>query len=588
MWALTATWPAEEMVRPGSVWSHTLLVDWGTVCALKGAAGFLSALRRPDGPGDLAQYRKPVRIEDSHLEPAPGAEKLVETLLIALYAWPDQPAAVVVGRLQEAESALLAVWEQQWPRLRLETTFATRTRVAPDQETTVHIATRRARGRPMMAIDADGPLSEPQPTWLRPLLDDVYRPGDLRTFLRRYGPDVPQGRGDMTRLVQLQRHLSTPEYSSDDFEPVTEHYRLPAQMDRLKREALERDGRAWAVPESLRVLTTLRFYKNVQWQSLALGQRLADLWPESGLVVVEALCLGWKAAEPALAGELLDAIADKADGRLLAALAAKEVSIAVELAHRRPTLLQESSLWRLTADWHTPVLEALAGRFDPDPAIADALVEADNYDLAAQARELGVAPGGALAAAIAREGFSLTALRRYKQVFAGATSEAFELASRKDADWVERAMASLLGSSARNPVVRNHAVQLAEHLHELDPQSQQELAAKLFTSNRTGAARRRVMQSTFPILHRALEDKTLPAAHRRQLEQSLPADKGGDSAACLRKALLRSIKKDSWSEQEIVGVLRRAGSAAERLRPLTDKKSELRKVLDAARDALTF
>lgn len=324
-WALTATWRAEEMSRPGSVWSHTLLLDWHAVSSLQGSAGLMAALRRPEGPADLARYRQPLPIDDVTVEPSDGGHKLIEALLLAYYGWPDQPAAVLSEQLEEAELALLAVWEQQWSRLRLSSTFATRPRVASDQGTTVQVAAGRARGRPaMLVIDAAGPLPEPRPTWLEPLLGDIYRSGDVRTFLRRYGPDGSQGRSDMTLLVELQQRFSASEHPRESFEPLAERYPSPLEMARLKREALERNGQAWAVSEQWRVLTALRFHQNVHWQALSLGQRLAELWPKNGQVVIEALRLGCNASDQALADELLGHVADKAEAQLLADLADEE------------------------------------------------------------------------------------------------------------------------------------------------------------------------------------------------------------------------------------------------------------------------
>ena len=137
MWGLTATWAAPEVNRPGSVWSHTILLTREALADLKGLGGLGASLRRPRGRNDIAAYRSQMTVED---RPAClGDQRILRALLLAIYGWPQAPTSVIAEDLSRAEDAVLAVWEQEWPALRFDTTFATRRRLEPVLDHTVQI-----------------------------------------------------------------------------------------------------------------------------------------------------------------------------------------------------------------------------------------------------------------------------------------------------------------------------------------------------------------------------------------------------------------------------------------------------------------
>ena len=326
-----------------------------------------------------------------------------------------------------------------------------------------------------------------------------------------------------------------------------------------------------------------QLHGNVEWTSLDLGRRLADLLPVEEIAVVDVLELGWHQRDADLAEELVESVARRADVSFLAQLARSDVDLAAQLALRRRDLLHDSELWRQPEPWQAPLLEAVVDRGDRDPALAEALIGAGNDRLAALAVREGLVPAGAVAEAIAATGFSATVRRQYTKVLGGINY----VSERDDRGWRGLALAALAAADWE-PIARRYGKRLGEHLGELDERSQLELAAKLLAASRTGPDGRDIMRVVFPVLHRALVNETLPESEWSLLDRALPLGSKWDRAERLRMALLESIEQESWTDDEVVQVIRDAGPEAERLRDLTDKRSDLRKLLDAAWEVLTF
>ena len=206
--ALIRTWPAPEMPRPGCVWSHVLLLT-PEVLASHGDLGGLSELflhpRSGNAPG---AYSKPLDVgEGKRPDSFPG---MVADVVRSYYRGRSFPVTVPVG--SELDGAVLAVWSQQWPKLRAAFSFRTiRTKTStsrgsarfefqpsPHQETV---------GDAALSAGADGSDLD----WVNAAVEDATssKVTPLRRFLWRYGKDVRAPRQRFQNLVKM--HLATRE-----------------------------------------------------------------------------------------------------------------------------------------------------------------------------------------------------------------------------------------------------------------------------------------------------------------------------------------------------------------------------------------
>lgn len=209
-YAIARTWPAPEMPRPGCVWTHTLLIDFADIAALGDASPILSLFRRPSGRS-TAEYGAALEAPlDQQVTAVPtDAEPYARQLLASLYGRPGDRVIASRPVGVDVDPVVVAMWGQQWPRLRRAFRFCTLASSDRSSEGNVFdlqllpSLDRSIRTRFPNAVEArDVGIDE---IWLNEAVSDLVAPGDgdLRSFLRRIGGDVASGRGAFRALCRL-------------------------------------------------------------------------------------------------------------------------------------------------------------------------------------------------------------------------------------------------------------------------------------------------------------------------------------------------------------------------------------------------
>lgn len=211
-YVLARTWAAPEMPRPGCVWTHSLIIENADLARFASAQTLLDTLTRPAGVDNRLAYGVPVPVLH---QPKPNwieGTKQAEFLLQALYSFPAQQIVAEAGAPFEDERVAIAIWIQQWPRLRRSFSFCTLSGIdRSGKGITLDLQFARETDRQLRskfpdAVVADrGPISNA----LQPLLADLVEPesSTLREFLRRTGGDVDGGRRAMLPLCELHASL---------------------------------------------------------------------------------------------------------------------------------------------------------------------------------------------------------------------------------------------------------------------------------------------------------------------------------------------------------------------------------------------
>ena len=207
-YALARTWLAEEMPRPGCVWTHTLLVPFADLATISDLSLLLDLFERPTLDA-LDRYREPVRVGPVALEasPKPCLDRRALGVIHRLYFEdPDLPVKLPASPTEpgQDEALALALWSQQWPRLQRRFRFCT------------YAAAER--------IDESGPFDlqfTPEAETVRQppsevpgaasfAMEDIAQPGRYRAFLRRYGADVDGTRKNFVALATICKALEPP------------------------------------------------------------------------------------------------------------------------------------------------------------------------------------------------------------------------------------------------------------------------------------------------------------------------------------------------------------------------------------------
>lgn len=223
-YALIRTWLAPEMPRPGCVWSHVLLFGREILSSLVDLTILNECFRRPSNyekDESLSTFLAVNRLRKGQRADVEVVEKVVE----ACYG--DIPLKATAFGDRERELAILAVWSQQWPRMRTRFVF----RSVPSTAELKDQSLRFQRGVSLRK-------SVPPAPWVVAATEDAVA-GEitpLRRFLWRYGKDIRTRRGTFRDLVEI--FLNTRDHIDGALaDHVFELYR-DGDAETLKRDVL--------------------------------------------------------------------------------------------------------------------------------------------------------------------------------------------------------------------------------------------------------------------------------------------------------------------------------------------------------------
>ncbi len=222
-YALSKTWLATEMPRPGCVWTHTLLIDFSDLAVIN--RYMISELfRRPSIDEDVLAYNKaltadtgmmaaPVPVPFSHLG-------FMIAVIEALYGSPSDSIFVPTQSNFNLEEVVLALWLQQWPRLMRNfrfCTWASSDRSRPGERFDLQVVpqnksfrdNRRRENKDHwvdIKILTSNELASVFEPWARSCALDAIsenRESAFQKFLWRYGAEVESGRAAFKPLALI-------------------------------------------------------------------------------------------------------------------------------------------------------------------------------------------------------------------------------------------------------------------------------------------------------------------------------------------------------------------------------------------------
>lgn len=243
-YVLARTWAAPEMSRPGCVWTHSLLIDFADLARLSSVEGLLECFRRPaGGGGSCFAPRLKVEVTRTPTAVLPPDLGRAGQWTAALYGKPK--GRIIAEREGPGDDEIVvAIWMQQWPRLRRAFRFCSFS--ADDRSTSADVfdlqlmdAGRLSRSRISEGVIAS---TVQQGDWIDILLDDLELPArsGLRQFLRDVGSDVTNGRAAMVSLAHLHVALKPNADPLKLADAVSELERLGSGQGRMGRAAAAR------------------------------------------------------------------------------------------------------------------------------------------------------------------------------------------------------------------------------------------------------------------------------------------------------------------------------------------------------------
>lgn len=216
-YVLARTWYAEEMPRPGCVWTHSLLISFPDLAQIWQLRNLSGLFRRPIAAHDFEPRPLSLDMEQSS-EPRWEADGIAASIIELLYTQ-DAPVVLPATDSSTYEPLILAVWEQQWPRLRRIFSFSgASTRLRSYHRNIIDLqvmpAARLRSGRDLFVVAQ--PSSQASDAWVDLARRDLgCTATKFQAFLRVYGADLPAERCYFARLsrafVALNEGLPTGE-----------------------------------------------------------------------------------------------------------------------------------------------------------------------------------------------------------------------------------------------------------------------------------------------------------------------------------------------------------------------------------------
>lgn len=567
--AFVRTWRADDWNRPGSVWSHVLLVEHSDLSKMTGFGAITKAFRRPRPAAgslpdaELAAYQKALEVAgDQRVGPLSVDIDALRQIVRATYSTND-PVQLRVHQLEDFESLLLAMAEQQWPRLRR--TFSSRTRQRASSATYDLELVEKLSRPTVTTVVAD---YEPRDVgrWVDWLVRDLIQPDEnFRLFLRLGGTESRTGRSELHRLVNLYDRLAQPNQDIITTAAAVRHaYPLPETQSLLKAAlfgpADSSTYGSWPVDEASRLSAALAASPSLDLERLDFGSRLARLAlspggaEKVGRMDLETLPL--EALEPVVAD-----VAGAVDITAAVALANALPDLGALVVARRPELLGQPAVWAegdagllldiLELQSRASVNDALVSLLELSAVEPLAAVASANpsrwWDLLAW---VGTRPPSDLVA-------GAEVLRAVlARIGSAALGSPPEKSLQSPGELVALALAADLGVGLWRRVPAKDWAGLMSYLPELaGPRFVVERAfsialASALQSN-SAKVRTHGWQVTFEFLHHALLDPGFDLEAWHLLANVLPAGEEWDRCSRLRRGAAWEVRRDQWSPASV-------------------------------------
>ena len=199
--ALSRTWLALNMPRPGCVWTHTLLVRFADLAVIETLEELNDCFTYPEHRGQFVKFNSPMEYVFTNSANRSIQITEVEALVLReLYGRPTRRLCIERPD-SNSDELVFALWSQQWPRLRRSFSFCslcTRDRSSSGINFDLQmfpVSLGNIAGLITHSPDDHSRVST-HDDWVVRALRDLERPNgeNLRSFLKLIGSDVEGGR----------------------------------------------------------------------------------------------------------------------------------------------------------------------------------------------------------------------------------------------------------------------------------------------------------------------------------------------------------------------------------------------------------
>ena len=409
LYALARTWHAEESPRPGSVWSHMLLIDFETLGRLPSLTFLNSLFTRPSSTTSHRDYSSPIKVDTSKGgDSSPLDTGVLRVLLPGLFPSREQEHATVVLAVTDfanVENTILSIWSEQWPDLRQNFSFTVGSGVfrrLPDSgplDIQVVPASRigligATTSDEFTLIDTREPHMAPS-RWAQYMAEDLESsaPQELKDFLWRYAEDVTASRRSLRVLAEAFTLLKQSRVHVDSqlVKLLGAEFADPSEALRLKLAILGppegREREELVNFDELDVLSALLRAEDIPGvdpRALEVTQRVVRLATDESNEMLGLLRIPF--VYGATFSAVVEGLAEGLEDDIAIQVVTEHQELATQFARRRPNLLTISDFWNLGHEEKLTLVD-FVGELG-DTQLARSVVNRHTGNLAAHARSV--------------------------------------------------------------------------------------------------------------------------------------------------------------------------------------------------------
>lgn len=317
LFALAKTWYAPEMKRPGCVWTHTLLFDFADVPNITNLSEIIALFRRPDGPIlNSVEYEQPIAIDlnlqeyDNILDEGNFYHSHSRMIIKELYENSDKAVLIKTTSSSDFDQLFLAIWRQQWPRLRRNFSFCSgsinprsiKGNLLDLQAVPTLFESVKSFENSFVILDtralSEGDLLENK-SWVQYAYEDLFNHSAVfQKFLNNFGSDVSISRASFKLLSETYSYFlnnrpslqSCIEYLATSFQKSTDAITLKTVILSEGRKGTFKN--LLPTYDEISILFHLAvtpYYPSFDYEKLNFRERFVDVFRLTNFDTVEVL-----------------------------------------------------------------------------------------------------------------------------------------------------------------------------------------------------------------------------------------------------------------------------------------------------------
>lgn len=294
--AFAKTWYADEMKRPGCVWTHTLLIDFSDLGKIPDFDKLLLYFRRPT-INDYVIYQLILELDVKELlsREIISQDSITSTIMSTLYEEFHSGVMVPADSSFMYEKIILQIWSNQWPRLRRNFTFCSgslNNRFLNGKEFDLQIIPKKNAESVLRKSTVKiftGDYFVRNNVWI----ETIYsaRKNELRHFLWVYGSDIPGTREYFIPLILMYSELSKKNKSLKKVTGIlAEYFNEPNEAKHLKNNIFDANNIfGFKEKEVVKYLLLTKFSPVLNIEVLNIERRIVDLFRNKEIYIEEFL-----------------------------------------------------------------------------------------------------------------------------------------------------------------------------------------------------------------------------------------------------------------------------------------------------------